>query len=316
MMRMNAKKNKKKLPGIISFEGNWHGRTMGAQFMCGNDPQKEWIGFEDPNMHRLPFPYPWKKEAQIDPYNFFLKSIKNLKKQKKINLKKDICGIIMESFQGWGSIFYPKEFVKSVSDFAKKNNILLCFDEMQAGFGRTGKLFGYMHYGVKPDLVCAGKGTSSSLPLSLLLGKKEYMNIENSGLSSTHSANPLTCAAGKANLQSLIDDGLITNSKKLGKIFHKTLNDISKKYKSNIDIQINGQGLVAGVIFKDHSGKPLNSLCKKICWDCLLNGLIVVFTGRESIKLAPPLSIHLSALKEGLSVFEDSIQKNISNTNL
>ena len=63
----------------------------------------------------------------------------------------------MESLQGWGSIFYPKEFVKSVSDFAKKNNILLCFDEMQAGFGRTGKLFGYMHYGVKPDLVCAGK---------------------------------------------------------------------------------------------------------------------------------------------------------------
>ena len=165
-----------------------------------------------------------------------------------------------------------------------------------------------MHYGVKPDLVCAGKGTSSSLPLSLLLGKKEYMNIENSGLSSTHSANPLTCAAGKANLQSLIDDGLITNSKKLGKIFHKTLNDISKKYKSNIDIQINGQGLVAGVILKDHSGKPLNSLCKKICWDCLLNGLIVVFTGRESINL-PSLSIHLSALKEGLSVLKTLFRK-------
>ena len=61
-----------------------------------------------------------EKEAQIDPYNFFLKSIKNLKNKKKLNLKKDICGIIMESFQGWGSIFYPKEFVKSVSDFAKK----------------------------------------------------------------------------------------------------------------------------------------------------------------------------------------------------
>ena len=124
----------------------------------------------------------------------------------------------------------------------------------------------------------------------------------------------MTCAAGKANLQSLIDDGLITNSKKLEK-YSINLNDISKKYKSNIDIQINGQGLVAGVIFKDHSGKPLNSLCKKICWDCLLNGLIVVFTGRESIKLAPPLSIHLSALKEGLSVFED-LSENISNTNL
>lgn len=83
IMRMNAKKNRKRHPGIISFEGNWHGRTMGAQFMCGNDPQKEWIGFEDPNMHRLPFPYPWRKEAQIDPYKFFLNSLKKLEKQKK-----------------------------------------------------------------------------------------------------------------------------------------------------------------------------------------------------------------------------------------
>ena len=81
IMRMNAKK-KKKLPGIISFEGNWHGRTMGRNLCVAMTPKKEWIGFEDPNMHRLPFPYPWKKEAQIDPYNFFLKSIKNLKNKK------------------------------------------------------------------------------------------------------------------------------------------------------------------------------------------------------------------------------------------
>ena len=313
IMRLNARKNKKRNPGIVSFEGNWHGRTMGAQFMCGNDPQKEWIGYDDPNMHRLKFPYYWIDEATKDPKSFFLKSIKVIEKQKNINFSKDICGIILETFQGWGAIFYPKDFVKAICNYAKKNNILICFDEMQAGFGRTGKLFGYMHYGVKPDLVCAGKGASSSLPLSLLMGNKSIMNYDNSGLSSTHSANPLTCAAGHANLKALIEDGLIINSSKLGKLFHKRLNDISKKYKSHLNIEVNGKGLVAGIIFKNKDNIPMKDLCKRICWDCLLNGLIVVFTGRESIKLAPPLSINLSALNEGLDVFEKMIGKNLIN---
>ena len=105
IMRLNAKKNKKRNPGIVSFEGNWHGRTMGAQFMCGNDPQKEWIGYDDPNMHRLKFPYYWIDEATKDPKSFFLKSIKVIEKQKNINFSKDICGIILETFFAISMIF-------------------------------------------------------------------------------------------------------------------------------------------------------------------------------------------------------------------
>ena len=85
---------------------------------------------------------------------------------------------MMETFQGWGALFYPIDFVKEVRNFASDNNLLLAFDEMQAGFGRTGKLFGYMHYDVKPGIICCGKGArSSSLPLSLVLGAREVMDL-------------------------------------------------------------------------------------------------------------------------------------------
>ena len=79
---------------------------------------------------------------------------------------------MLETFQGWAALFYPKEFIQEVNSYAKKYNMLIAFDEMQAGFGRTGKLFGYEHYNVEPDLICLGKGASSGLPLSIVLDQK------------------------------------------------------------------------------------------------------------------------------------------------
>ena len=113
--------------------------------------------------------------------------------------------------------------------------ILVTFDEMQAGFGRTGKLFGYEHYEVEPDLLCCGKGASSGLPLAIVLGSKEIMDLPNIGsMSSTHSANPLVCVAGYQNLKAMLEDGLIDNSKKLGNIFHQRLNEIKNKYPNHL----------------------------------------------------------------------------------
>ena len=115
-MRLHGKKNKKKL-GIICFEGNWHGRTMGAQLMSGNKNQKKWIGFKDRNIFHIPFPYPWEV-SEKQGKKFLLRFIKKL--SKKVNLKKDISGIMLETFQGWGAVFYPKSYVKAVRDFTKE----------------------------------------------------------------------------------------------------------------------------------------------------------------------------------------------------
>ncbi|EMY69356.1 aspartate aminotransferase family protein [Leptospira vanthielii] len=315
LMRLYGQKKGKTKGGIICFEGNWHGRTLGAQMMGWNPAQKEWIGYLDPNIHHLPFPYPWREEAVENPVDFFKKGLEALCKEKNINPLTDISGFMLETFQGWGAIFYPKEFVQAVVEFAHQNDILVSFDEMQAGFGRTGKLFGYMHYGVEPDILCCGKGAASSLPLSLVLGSSEVMDLPDIGsMSSTHSANPMICAAGKANLESLLEDGYIKNSEELGKKFHVELKKIQSKYSDYIS-SVQGIGLLAAVIFNDKQGKPLSSLCDLISEYCLQRGLIVVHTGRESIKLAPPLCIHEEGLLEGLSVFSgaiaDAIKKSV-----
>ena len=181
---------------------------------------------------------------------------------------------------------------------------------MQAGFGRTGKLFGYMHYGVTPDLIACGKGSSSSLPLSIVLGSKKIMDLPGTGsMSSTHSANPMVCAAGLANMQAILEDGLIDNSKTLGEYFHIKLNEIKNKYENYIS-HVNGKGLLAAVIFSKDS-LPLSDLCDLISEKCMQKGLIVVHTGRESIKLAPSLTITKPALIEGIEVFEESIKESI-----
>ncbi len=311
LMRLNGLKLNKRKGGILCFEGNWHGRTLGAQMMGWNPSQKEWIGYLDPNIYHLPFPYPWREEAIKDPRNFFRNCIDELIKKNNIDPKKDLCGIMMETFQGWGAVFYPKEFVQEVALFAKENDLLLTFDEMQAGFGRTGKLFGYMHYEVEPDLLACGKGVSSSLPLALVLGRKEIMDLPGIGsMSSTHSANPLVCAAGLANFKSLIDDGLIENSESLGKLFHIKLNEIKNRF-SNYISTVQGVGLLAAVIFKDQNSNPLPDLCDLISEKCMQSGLLVVHTGRESIKLAPPLVINLEQLIEGCETFEKAIEESI-----
>ena len=125
-------------------------------------------------------------------------------------------------------------------------------------------------------------------------------------MSSTHSANPLVCLAGKANLEAIIEDKLIENSYKLGKIFHTELNLIKNKF-SNYLSSVQGKGLLAALIFKDSQGNPLNLLCDKISEICMQKGLLVVHTGRESIKLAPPLVINEDALMEGLDTLSESI---------
>jgi 4-aminobutyrate aminotransferase-like enzyme len=312
LMRLNGIKLGKKKGGILCFEGNWHGRTLGAQMMGWNPSQKEWIGYLDPNIYHLPFPYPWRNEAIDNPRNYFRDSIKELIEKNNINPKTDLCGIMMETFQGWGAVFYPKEFVQEVAIFAKENDLLLTFDEMQAGFGRTGELFGYMNYGVEPDLLACGKGASSSLPLALVLGSKEIMDLPGIGsMSSTHSANPLVCAAGLANLQALIEDGMIQNSKKLGVVFHEKLSLLQKKY-SNYISSIQGTGLLAAVIFTDSNKKPLSKLCDLISEKCLQTGLLVVHTGRESIKLAPPLVINEEELLEGVEAFSNAVEDSIN----
>ena len=302
LMRMNGQKLKKRKLGIICFDGNWHGRTMASQMMSGNKDQKKWIGYHDKNIHHLPFPYPWITNEK-DSEKFLTNSLIKLKK--KIDISKDVCGVMIESFQGWGAIFYPKKYIQLLSKICKKNNILITFDEMQAGFGRTGKNFGFEHYGIKPDLICCGKGMGGGIAVSGVIGKKGVMDLPEVGnMSSTNSANPIACSAGLAVIEEIKIKKLTLKSEKKGKILHKGLNNLSKKFPNLFKVY--GKGLIASMIF-DKKIKNINRKLKLLVEDAMKNGLLLCYTGRESIKIGPPLTITEDAIMEALEVIEKSI---------
>jgi 4-aminobutyrate aminotransferase-like enzyme len=302
LMRMYGKKKKKRRLGIICFEGNWHGRTMASQMMSGNQKQKEWIGYQDKDIHHIAFPYPWLIKNGNEE-EFLVKSIRKLKN--KINLKKDVSGAMLETFQGWGAIFYPKKYIQLLYKICKKNDILICFDEMQAGFSRTGKNFGFQHYEIIPDLICCGKGMGGGVALSGVIGKKKIMDLPEIGnMSSTNSANPIACSAGLAVIEEIEEKKLTDSARIKGELLHKNLLKISIKFSGLINIY--GKGLIAAMVFnKKH--KNINLKLKKLVEFCIKDGLLLVYTGRESVKIGPPLTITTDAINEGTKIIEKNI---------
>ena len=299
-------KNKNKI-GIICIGGNYHGRTIGSQMLSGKNKQSEWIGYFDKNIYHINFPYPWKIK-KINAEKFFYNSLKTRFK-KNFNFEKKITSIFLETFQGWGAVFYPKNYVKAVEKFCKKNKILLCFDEMQSGFARTGKKFGFEHYNVIPDLICCGKGMGSGMPLAGVVTSNKIMNNPLvSGLTSTHSANPIVCAAGTATIDEINKRKLVKKSYLLGKLFHQKLQLMKKKY-SEIIFETLGVGLIGSVIFKDYKGIKSKYIADYISQECLSNGLLICNTGRESIKLGPPLTISTNGIEKALKILDNAINK-------
>jgi len=307
LMRMHGQTISPTKLGIISFQGAMHGRTMGAEMLKGISHQSTWIGYSDPNMYHLPFPresfdekYDWAKHFQEDM---------NVLKSKGLNFD-DIAGFMIESYMGWSAMFYPVKYIKALTTFAKEHNCLVTFDEIQGGFGRSGKLFTYQHYNVEPDLLCLGKALSGGLPLSAVIGSQKIMDLPEFGsMSSTHSANPICCAAGLANLEVLEFEKLVMESARKGRTLHQRLDKFKKKYSDRISC-IFGKGLLAGVLFKNpETGEPDGVFASKVCEKAMQKGLLLVHTGRESIKIGPPLIIPDEALEEGLDIFDEAIME-------
>ena len=130
-----------------------------------------------------------------------------------IDLRTDICGFMLETFQGWGAIFYPKDYIKALKDWSNKNNVLLVFDEIQAGFGRTGKFFGFEHFNVKPDIVVMGKGMGGGLPIGAFTASHQLMQLLEQhpklGHITTFGGNSMVASAALATLRTIRESHLM-----------------------------------------------------------------------------------------------------------
>jgi len=308
LMRMHGAERGKRRSGLLCVEGNWHGRTLGAQMMSSNLEQRAWIGHQDPDIHHIPFPYPWALEGRSGE-DFLAGAIATLEAD-GVDPERDLCGVMLETFQGWGAVFYPADFVRAIEAFCRDHGLLLGFDEMQSGFGRTGRAFGYEHYGVTPDLLCCGKGMGGGVPLSGVLGRAEVMDLPSVGnMSSTHSASPLVCAAGLAVLEEITERDLVVESERRGRILHDGLADIRDRRPERVSWVL-GEGLVAAILFANPAtGLPDGPFTSRVAERCMQKGLLVVHTGRESIKLGPPLTISDDALHEAIEVLDEAIDE-------
>ncbi len=307
LMRMNGQRRGKRRLGIVSFEGAYHGRTQGAAMIGGTAAGRTWIGYEDPNVHQLPFPYEWSLAPGETGADRFAEHVRLLE-AKGIDPRADLCGFMLEAYIGWAAALIPADYVQALARFAAEHEILLGFDEVQGGFGRTGRLFVHQHYGVEPDLIACGKGISSSLPLSAVLGRADLLDLPEVGsMSSTHSANPLACAAGLASLEELLGRGLIAAAERKGAILLGRLRALQQRQPERLS-RVVGKGMLAALLFRrPDTGEPDGLLASLVCERAMHKGVLFVHTGRESIKFGPPLTMPEAALHEGMDVLEEAL---------
>ena len=296
---------------VVSFQNAFHGRTMGAQLAGGIQRQKKWLGTLDENFVQVPFPDGFKN-TDIR-FELFLETLA----ERGVKAGQ-VCGVMTESFQGVGPDFFPAQYAKRLEDWCRTNDALLICDEVQAGFGRTGKWFAFEHYGIVPDLIACGKGISSSLPLSAVLGRTDVMELYPPGsMTSTHSGSPLPVAAAVANIMALKEGNYISNANSLDPVLRDGLLELQERHPRPVGC-VHSKGLVAGIQIVrpgSHAPDPDTALAINEC--CFQRGLLMfspVGVAGECIKIAPALDISAEALTEGIETLGEALDQVLCST--
>ncbi len=295
--------------GIVTFQNAFHGRTLGAQMAGGIPGLKQWIVNLDQDIIQVPFPDGFR--CPDTRFEVFLESLAG-----QGMTPERVAGVMTETYQGGNASFAPPEYMQQLRQWCDRHGALLIMDEVQAGFGRTGKFWGFEHYGITPDLICCGKGISSGLPVSAVIGRTDVMDFYPPGaMTSTHTGNPICAASVLANLHVIEEEGLVENARAMGEIFLSESQRIGRLFPNHIGA-VHGRGLVASLhIVKPGGIEPDASTASAIVRRCVEKGLLLfspVGYGGASVKLSPPLVISEEAILEGFSVIEEAIAEVIS----
>ncbi len=264
---------------IISMKNSFHGRTLATLTLTGQKKVKE--GFS-------PLPEGFK----IVPFNN-LKAIQNA-------ITKKTVAIFLEPIQGEGGInIAKKDYLLSLRRLCDKRKILLVFDEVQTGMGRTGRFFCYQNFGVLPDVITLAKTLGGGFPIAALIAKKEIADLMLPGThASTFGGSPLACSAALAVLKTIEKEHLLENTKKMGKYLLKKLEDLKKKYPFIKEIR--GLGLMLGV--------ELKIPCQEIVEKALKNGLLINCTQKNVLRIMPPLIVTKKEIDKAIDILDKSLK--------
>jgi len=266
--------------GMVAMNGSYHGKSYGSLSVTFNPK------------YRKPFE-PLLSNVSFSPFG----DIDALKSA----INPDTALIILEPIQGESGIHVaPDGFLQEVRKLCNENGIVLVFDEIQSGMGRTGKMWASQHWETVPDIMCLAKGIAGGVPMGATLVKPDILACIGKGeQSSTFGGNPLSCAAGIGTIQALTEDGLVENGAKMGKVFREGLERLKEKHK--IIREVRGKGLMIGVEMKFE--------VKDILFDAIANNLLLLYSGKNILRLLPPLVISESDITKALETLDHIITK-------
>ena len=283
---------------IIAFHGAFHGRTYGAMSVGGKRSSAGAKGFGPflPGVVFAPFPYCYRCPFGQTPDSCRLHGTEYLDWLVETETEDNVAAVIVETYQGGaGSIMAPEGWFPRLEAWCRRRDVLLIVDEVQASFGRTGKLFGFEHYGITPNLLCLGKGISSSVPLAALVGERRIMECLPPGsLGSTHGGNALCSRVGLENIDVILDERLADNAARVGETLLGRLLELQRRHECLGDVR--GLGLVFGVeiVKARRTREPDPDLTRRIVEAAYRRGLLLIapigFYGNV-LRLAPPLVI-------------------------
>ncbi|WP_445637820.1 acetyl ornithine aminotransferase family protein [Nostoc sp. DSM 114161] len=277
---------------IVAFLGAFHGRTYGAMSLTGSKVvQRANFGPLVPGVTHIPY----GTHASLD----------YLEKQLFTTTlpPQEVAAIVVEPIQGEGGYIVPEDgFLKRIREICDRHGILMVVDEVQAGMGRTGRLFAIEHWGVMPDIITTAKGIASGLPLGAILARPELMTWPPGSHATTFGGNPVACAAGIATLE-LLENGLMTNATQMGELLQTGLTELHHKFTRVSPPR--GKGLMVAVDLLDEAGNLDKKLRDRIIQESFLQGLLLLGCGKAAIRFCPPLIIDTDQIQTALQILSN-----------
>ena len=300
-------------PAIISFHNAFHGRTLMTMSVTGKvSPYRQNFGPYAPEVYQVPYPYEYRRPAGMAAESLGGACVEAIRQLFKTTVSADrVAGILVEPIQGEGGfIVPPPDFLPALRQLCTENQIPLIADEVQTGFGRTGKMFACEHSGLEPDLIVLAKSLGGGLPLAAVVGRSELMDATKpGGLGGTYGGNPVACAAALAVIEVLIDEKLPERAAKLGARARTRMQGWAERFPSVGDVRGVG-GMVAMELVTDRSTRePAGALTNEVLRFCHGHGLALLKAGLYDnvVRLLFPLSISESDLDRGLDIIEDAL---------
>ena len=296
-------------PNVIVFQGSFHGRTVGTMSLTTSKTIYR-AGYQPlmPGVFVAPFPYAYRygwDEEQTSQW--CLEELELLLISQTAPY--ETAAILIEPVLGEGGyVVPPKSFIKGLREIADKHGILLIFDEIQSGFGRTGKWFAHDHFGVRPDIITVAKGLASGMPISGVISRLDLMEKWTPGShGGTYGGNVIAAAAAVATFDVIEGENMLDNAALKGEQLINALKEFQRSHPEIGDVR--GLGLMIGVEYRDGEGKPSKKLAKAVTKKAFDKGLILLTCGPwdNTIRLIPPINISSTEVEEALAIIEESI---------